>query len=99
MSPLKRLRTPPESFRLATVLPLLLLVLLLFLMGCTENRVTTGNQERTCCQQCSAAAAQDPAGMDISLKQCRGYDERLDQQCREFFEESPMKVEECRIAR
>jgi hypothetical protein len=99
---IKHLRTPLGSgwrakFSPASLLlPALLLALLL--VSCAEEQEVQENQENICCQQCRQAASQDPAGMDISLKQCRGYDDRLDQQCRDLFEESPMRVEECRIS-
>lgn len=70
------------------------IALLAFALAACTNEVDLLPE---CCQQCTLAASQDPAGMDISLKQCRGYDEKLDKQCREFFEEKPMRVGECRL--
>ncbi len=70
------------------------IALLAFALAACTNEV---NLLPECCSQCTAAASQDPAGMDISDKNCRGYDERLSKQCREFFEEMPRRVEECRM--
>ncbi|MEK6950899.1 MAG: hypothetical protein AABX13_04215 [Nanoarchaeota archaeon] len=102
MRPKRKLKNRPGSGRRARFSPLsvLLLALLpaLLLVSCAEEQDVQKDLETKCCQQCRQAASQDPAGMDISLKQCRGYDDKLDQQCREFFTGNPLRVEECRIA-
>jgi len=78
---------------------LLLLVLLAF-YGCDskENELLKEDELSTsCCQQCTQAASQDPAGMDISGKDCRGYDEKLTKRCVKYFEANAKKVEECSL--
>ncbi len=88
--------TPPGSFGHAKALPMLALVLALLVVSlvvsCAENLNVN------CCQQCTAAASQDPAGMDISGKDCRGYDQKLTKECRNYFEENLRTMGECRLA-
>jgi hypothetical protein len=42
-----------------------IIILTIFLVGCMPTE---------CCQECLEQANQDPAGYDISIKQCSEYD-------------------------
>lgn len=70
------------------------IALLAFALAACTNEV---NLLPECCSQCTTAASQDPAGMDISDKNCWGYDEKLSKECREYFEENRKVVGECRL--
>lgn len=62
----------------------LLSVVFLFASSCVTDRPAAATKppaaaaapsptRAECCAQCSGAGKRDPAGMDISVKDCRGY--------------------------
>lgn len=62
---------------------------------------TTANRA-TCCAQCTSAAQRDPAGMDISVKDCRSYagadfngGPGVDPACVAYFAGTPTRLGEC----
>lgn len=64
-------------------------LILLFVTGCTISP-----EKISCCQQCLDAASQDPAGYDISIKECYRYE--LSEGCINYFEQKEARVGECR---
>ena len=68
---------------------ILLFVLVLVVAGCE-----IAEKEISCCQQCLDAASRDPAGYDISIKECSRYE--LSQGCGKYFEKNEVRVGRCR---
>jgi hypothetical protein len=58
-------------------------------------------QHAACCNQCSAAAGRDPAGMDIATKDCRSYAGEfnggpgVDDACLAHFKSVPTLLGDC----
>jgi len=94
----------------------LLVLAALVLVSCTHPKpapttpatepaaVTSEVDQKTlahCCEQCTGAASRDPAGMDISVKQCTSYPEEfnggpgVDKECAAFFATAGTKLGDC----
>lgn len=61
-------------------------------------QVEPSDDLRLCCEQCSAAASSDPAGMDIRGKACteyRGQPPGVDDACAALFQEHGTLVGDC----
>jgi hypothetical protein len=83
--------------------PVLLLVLVSFAAcrggsappGSATPQTLDASLRERCCEQCAAAAARDPAGMDIRGKTCTSYPfewhggRGVDDECRAWFVAQP----------
>ena len=72
----------------------IVLLFVMFLLVFSMVSCTLVKNEINCCQQCLDAASQDPAGYDISIKECSRYE--LSPKCTQYFEQNEVRVGECR---
>jgi cytochrome c5 len=85
------------------------LVVVAILAACRSGTAPPATQptdaalRERCCAQCAAAAARDPAGMDVREKTCTSYPAEwnggpgVEDACRAWFvaQREPMRVGEC----
>lgn len=87
------------------------LVVMVSLAGCATAPVASpspvvatddGAKRAACCAQCTSAAQRDPAGMDISVKDCRSYagaefnsGPGVDEACVAYFTSTPTTLGAC----
>jgi hypothetical protein len=82
------------------------LVVLISLAGCATAPAVVaadaGGRRAACCAQCTSASQRDPAGMDISVKDCRSYagaefnsGPGVDEDCVAYFTATPTTLGAC----